>query len=151
MPGIIRCPESTAIQQVIPITGGRGEEPGVSACSAGPGVRIPVGVVNARTALSSSSRSAFPLRGWSRGGGGCGRMPVGGSVSLRRQATCGDGGPPGIAARMLAASSAGMPAVLALPRGITVAARLTCEGLAQGRFAGGRLMTEAWSCGGPGQ
>ena len=41
MPGIIRCPESTAIQQVIPITGGRGEEPGVSACSAGPGVRIP--------------------------------------------------------------------------------------------------------------
>jgi len=29
--------------------------------------------------------------------------------------------------------------------------RLACEGLAQGRFAGGRLMTEAWSCGGPGQ
>jgi hypothetical protein len=30
-------------------------------------------------------------------------------------------GPAGIAARMLAASHAGMPAVLALPRGITVA------------------------------
>ena len=122
IPGIIRCPESTAIQAGNPDHRGRGEEPGVSACSAGPGFGFRVGVVNARTALSSSSRSAFPLRGWSPGGGGCGRMPVGGSVSLRRQTTCGDGGPAGIAARMLAASPAGMSAVLALPRGITVAA-----------------------------
>jgi hypothetical protein len=52
---------------------------------------------------------------------------------------------------MLAASPAGMPAVLALPRGITVAAASPAGGPAQGRFAGGRLMTEAWSCGGPGQ
>jgi hypothetical protein len=88
MPGIIRCPESTAIQAGNPDHRGRGEEPGVSACSAGPGFGFRVGVVNARTALSSSSRSTFPLRGWSPGGGGCGRMPVGGSVSLRRQATC---------------------------------------------------------------
>ena len=151
MPGIIRCPESTAIQAGNPDHRGRGEEPGVSACSAGPGVRIPVGVVNARTALSSSSRSAFRLRGSSRGGGGCGRMSVGGSVSLRRQATCGDGGPAGIAARMLAASPAGMPAVLALPRGITVAAVSPAGARPQRRFAGGQLMTEAWSCGGPGQ
>jgi hypothetical protein len=41
MPGIIRCPESTAIQAGNPDHRGRGEEPGVSACSAGPGVRIP--------------------------------------------------------------------------------------------------------------
>jgi hypothetical protein len=78
MPGIIRCPESTAIQAGNPDHRGRGEEPGVSACSAGPGFGFRVGVVNARTALSSS-RSAFPLRGWSRGCGGCGRMPAGGS------------------------------------------------------------------------
>ncbi len=77
-------------------------------------------------------------------------MPAGGSVSLRRQATCGDRGPAGIAARMLAASPAGMPAVLALPRGITVAAAWPA-GAWPGRFAGGRLMTEAWSCAGPGQ
>ena len=64
-------------------------------------------------------------------------MPVGGSVSLRRQATCGDGGPAAIAARMLAASPAGMPAVLALPRGITMATAWPAGGLAQGRFAGG--------------
>ena len=150
MPGIIRCPESTAIQAGNPDRRGRGEDPGVSACSAGPGFGFRVGVVNARTALSSSSRSAFPLRGWSRGGGGCGRMPAGGSVSLRRQATCGDGGPEGIAARMLAASPAGMPAVLALPRGITVAAA-SPAGPGPGTVRRGRLMTEAWSCGGPGQ
>ena len=41
MPGIIRCPESTAIQAGNPDHRSRGEEPGVSACSAGPGVRIP--------------------------------------------------------------------------------------------------------------
>jgi hypothetical protein len=108
-------------------------------------------VVNARTALSSSSRSAFPLRGWSRGCGGCGRMPVGGSVSLRRQATCGDGGPAGIAARMLAASPAGMPAVLALPRGIMVAAVLPAGAWPRDGSPRGRLMMEAWSCGGPGR
>ena len=136
MPGIIRCPESAAIQAGNPDHRGRGEEPGVSACSAGPGFGFRVGVVNARTALSSSSRSAFRLRGWSPGGGGCGRMPVGGSVSLRRQATCGDGGPGGIAARMLAASPAGMPAVLALPRDHG-GHRLACGGLARGRFAAG--------------
>jgi hypothetical protein len=33
MPGIIRCPESTAIQAGNPDHRGRGEEPGVSACS----------------------------------------------------------------------------------------------------------------------
>ena len=54
----------------------------------------------------------------------------------------------GVAARMLAASPAGMPAVLALQRGITVAAVSPAGGLARGRFAGGLLMTEAWSCGG---
>ena len=79
---------------------------------------------------------------------GC--LPAGRN-SLRRQATCGDGGPAGIAARMLAASPAGMPAVLALPRGITVAAASPAGGPARGRFAEGQLMTEAWSCGGPGQ
>ena len=42
-----------------------------------------------------------------------------------------------MAARMLAASPAGMPAVLALPRGITMATAWPAGGLAQGRFAGG--------------
>jgi hypothetical protein len=150
MPGIIRCPESTAIQAGNPDHRGRGEEPGVSACSAGLGFGFRVGVVNARTA-SSSSRSAFPLRDWSRGCGGCGRMPAGGSEFAAPAGDLRYGGPAGIAARMLAASPAGMPAVLALPRGIAVAAAWPAGGLARGRFAGGRLMTEAWSCGGPGQ
>ena len=119
---IIRCPESAAIQAGNPDHRAEARNPAFLPAARVPGFGFRVGVVNARTALSSSSRSAFPLRGWSRGGGGCGRMPVGGSLSLRRQATCGDGGPAGIAARMPAASPAGMPAVLTLPRGITVAA-----------------------------
>ena len=118
-PGV---PNRQQSRQVIPITGAEARNPAFLPAARAPGFGFRVGVVNARTALSSSSRSAFPLRGRTRGGGGCGRMPAGGSVSLRRQATCGDGGPAGIAARMLAASPAGMPAVLALPRGITVAA-----------------------------
>jgi len=157
MPGIIRCPESTAIQAGNPEIQagnpdhrGRGEEPGASACSAGPGFGFRVGVVNARTALSPSSRSAFPPRGWSPGGGGCGRMPAGGPVSLRQQATCGDGGPAGIAARMLAASPAGMLAVLALPRDHG-GRRLACRARPRDGSPRGRLRTEAWSCGVPGR
>jgi hypothetical protein len=78
-------------------------------------------------------------------------MPAGGSEFAAPAGDLRYGGPAGIAARMLAASPAGMPAVLALPRGIAVAAAWPAGGLARGRFAGGRLMTEAWSCGGPGQ
>src|ERR1700683_3564686 len=44
---------------------------------------------------------------------------------------------------MLAASPAGMPAVLALPCGITVATAWPAGAWPRGRFAGGRLMTEA--------
>ena len=147
MPGIIRCPESTAIQAGNPDH--RGPRRGtrrfcLQRGSRGSGSGSEWSTLAQR--CRRRPRLAFPLHGWSRGCDGCGRMPVGGSVSLRRQATCGDGGPAAIAARMLAASPAGMPAVLALPRDHG-GRRLACgDGSPRGR-----LMTEAWSCGVPGQ
>ena len=52
---------------------------------------------------------------------------------------------------MLAASPAGMPTGLALPGGITVATASPAGAWPRDGFAGGRLMTEAWSGGVPGQ
>ena len=151
-PGSSGVPNRDQSRPVIPVTGAEARNSAFLPAARVPGFGFRVGVVNARAALSSSSsRSAFPLHGWSRGCDGRGRMPVGGSVSLRRQATCGDGGPAAIAARMLAASPAGMPAVLALPRGITVATAWPAGGPGSGTVRRGRPMTEAWSCGVPGQ
>lgn len=52
---------------------------------------------------------------------------------------------------MLAASPAGMPTGLALPGGITVATASPAGAWPRDGFAGGRLMTEAWSGGVQGQ
>jgi hypothetical protein len=146
-PGIIRVPNRQQSRQVIPITAAEARNPAFLPAARVPGFGFRVGVVNARTALSSS-RSAFPLRGWSRGCGGCGRMPVGGSEFAAPAGDLRYDGPAGIAARMLAASPAGMPAVLALPRGITVAAAWPAGAWPRD---GSPVMTEAWSRGWPGQ
>jgi hypothetical protein len=51
---------------------------------------------------------------------------------------------------MLAAPPAGMPTVVALPRGISVATASPAGAWPRDGFAGGRLMTEVWSVGVPG-
>ena len=89
MPGIIRCPESTAIQAGNPDHRGRGEEPGVSACSAGPR-----GSDSGSAWSTLAQRCRRPAQRSLCAAGAeavvaAGRMPAGGSVSLRRQATCG--------------------------------------------------------------
>jgi hypothetical protein len=151
MPGIIRCPESTAIQAGNPDHRGRGEEPGVSACSAGPGVRIPgrrgqrshsVVVV---VPLSVPFARLEPRRWWLRTDA-CRRVGI--RCAGRRPAVMAARRDRGTNASGVARRDARRPGAAARDHG---GRRLACGGPAQGRFAGGQLMTEAWSCGGPGQ
>ncbi len=128
---------------------GRGQMPGSAGerwCRAGPGQRMwrVTGGVYRQVPLPDRHTECHRRRLFRQADG------VGGSVSLRRQPICGDGGPAGIAARMLAVSPAGMAAVLALPRGITVATASPAGAWPRDGSTGGRLMTEAWSRGGPG-
>ena len=127
MPGIIRCPESTAIQAGNPDHRGRGEEPGVSACSAGPGVRIP-----GRRGQRSHSVVVVPLsvpsarlepRLWWLRTDACRRVGI--RCAGRRPAVWRPGGDRGTNASGVARRDARRPGAAARDRG---GRRLACRG-----------------------
>jgi hypothetical protein len=127
MPGIIRCPESTAIQAGNPDHRGRGEEPGVSACSAGPGVRIP-----GRRGQRSHSVVVVPLsvpsarlepRLWWLRTDACRRVGI--RCAGRRPAVWRPGGDRGTNASGVARRDASRPGAAARDRG---GRRLACRG-----------------------
>jgi hypothetical protein len=149
MPGIIRCPNRQQSRLVIPVTGAEARNPAFL-----PAARVP-GSDSGSAWSTLTQRCRRPAQRSLCAAGaeavlaadGC--LPAGQyRCAGRRPAVWRPGGDRGTNATGVARRDARRPGAAARHHG---GHRLAWGGPAQRRFAGGQLMTEAWSCGGPGQ